>query len=141
MALSFLIFLSAGARPELNAAGCDTHGPLWYSYAMRGLGRQSVIALLLVLVLALPAWAHEERREEGTKVTVTIAFCGAIGGFFFFIAIRSGLLPPDANPPVPGAALLTRDPRGWRMGVPLPALAQTGNRPAEPVFKLLEVRF
>ena len=98
------------------------------------------IVLLLILLLAVPATAHEARDEE-TRITVTIAFGGAIGGFIFFIAIRSGLLPPDYSPPPQSAALFDRGPEGWRVYWPLPAMVKVGDQPAAPVVPVLRVRF
>jgi hypothetical protein len=98
------------------------------------------VVLLLVLLLALPAAARDE-RDEGTRITITIAFCGTIGGIFFYIAIRSGLLPPDSSPPPQGAALFDHGPEGWRVYWPLPVMVRVGDQPAAPVVPVLRIRF
>jgi hypothetical protein len=98
------------------------------------------LVLFLVLLMAVPAPARDSHDGE-TRVTVTIAFCGAIGGFFFFIAFRSGLLPPGSSPPPQGAALFDHGPEGWRVYWPLPVMVQVGDQPAAPVVPVLQVRF
>ena len=73
-----------------------------------------VSLILLRLLVLLPISASEARAD--TRVTVTIAAGGVIGGIFFFLRLKfRGAMPQYASDAM---ALLNHDREGWKIEYP-----------------------
>ncbi|MBW1711039.1 MAG: hypothetical protein JRG97_01070 [Deltaproteobacteria bacterium] len=96
----------------------------------------AIMTLLFVLILAGPGIAN----AADTQVSVTIAFCGAAGGFYFFLSLTSGFIH-DWQFATGNPALFNYSPDGWRIAWPQLFLKQINHSSCAPYLELVKVRF
>ncbi len=75
-----------------------------------------------------------------TRVTVSIALYGTLGGVCFFIVYTTGLLP-DFEPAAHDFALFNYDPDGWRIKWPWPAFISERYSSFGSYLELIKVWF
>ncbi|MBW2062489.1 MAG: hypothetical protein JRI95_13150 [Deltaproteobacteria bacterium] len=104
---------------------------------MVDLRKTAPMAVLLVAFLLV--WPGKAEAAE-VQVTMTVALCGAVGGFYFFLAISSGLAP-GWEPVLPDSALFNREADGWRMGWPRPVFIQRDRSTCGAYLEIIKARF
>jgi len=99
------------------------------------------ITWLLVVFCTLILLVPDTVQAGETKVTVSIAFCGAMGGFFFFLSYTTGLNPgwelASSN-----SALFNYEQREWQIKWPRPIIIMPEEHSrVSPYLNLIMVRF